>query len=123
MHFPTSARRVNAALAFANVLYYTRKYVLPSPTLSERSLVTAGQNNRRIDMRFILDRARCDGNGNCARAAPQLIVLDESDSPVMLHERVGEDHRAVAEAAVRACPKRALQLAGLATTKLSDKAS
>lgn len=61
-------------------------------------------------MNIIVNRALCDGNGNCAKAAPELFALDESDTLHVLKESVGEELRAKAEAAVRSCPKNALRL-------------
>jgi ferredoxin len=63
-------------------------------------------------MKIVVNWALCDGNGNCARAAPLLFALDENDSLRVLKEAPGEEHRAAAEAAVRSCPKNALSLDG-----------
>jgi ferredoxin len=62
-------------------------------------------------MIVIVNRALCDGNGNCAREAPELFSLDANDSLRVLKESFGDEQRAKAEAAVRACPKNALRLA------------
>ena len=61
-------------------------------------------------MKISVNRALCDGNGNCAAAAPELFQLDDNDELVVLNDSPGEDLRAKAEAAVRACPKNALSL-------------
>jgi len=61
-------------------------------------------------MRITFNRALCDGNGNCAAAAPELFLLDDNDELVVLNEHPGEELRSKAEAAVRACPKNALSL-------------
>jgi len=58
-------------------------------------------------MRIIVDRAACDGNGLCARAAPGLIAMDDDDEPVILAATLDEDQLADARAAVAACPKAA----------------
>lgn len=61
-------------------------------------------------MKVIVNRALCDGNGNCAAAAPELFALDDNDEMEVLQESFGEELRAKAEAAVRSCPKNALSL-------------
>jgi ferredoxin len=62
-------------------------------------------------MKVIVNRALCDGNGNCAREAPELFAMWDDDTLQVLKETVDEAHRAKAEAAVRSCPKNALRLA------------
>lgn len=61
-------------------------------------------------MRIVVNWSLCDGNGNCAKEAPELFAIDENDTMRLLRETFGEEHRAGAEAAVRACPKNALTL-------------
>lgn len=61
-------------------------------------------------MKISVNRALCDGNGNCAAAAPELFQLDDNDELVVLAEDVPEALRGKAEAAVRSCPKNALRL-------------
>ncbi len=61
-------------------------------------------------MRVVVDWSLCDGNGNCAKEAPELLSLDEKDELHVLKEAFGEEHRKNAEAAVRVCPKQALKL-------------
>lgn len=61
-------------------------------------------------MKITVNRALCDGNGNCAAAAPELFLLDDNDELVVLNDCPGEELRGKAEAAVRACPKNALSL-------------
>jgi ferredoxin len=62
-------------------------------------------------MKIVVNRALCDGNGNCAKEAPELIAMSQDDTPQMLTANFGEEYRARAEAAVRSCPKNALRLA------------
>ena len=62
-------------------------------------------------MRIVVDRGLCDGNGNCVKAAPALLALDEEEMVELRAESFGEADRAQAEAAVRSCPKAALRLA------------
>lgn len=61
-------------------------------------------------MKIVINRALCDGNGNCAKAAPEIIVMDQDDSPEIIKESFGPELRAKAEASVRSCPKNALRL-------------
>ncbi len=61
-------------------------------------------------MKVTVNRALCDGNGNCAAAAPELFALDDNDELVILQENFGGELRARAEAAVCSCPKNALSL-------------
>jgi len=61
-------------------------------------------------MKVIVNWALCDGNGDCARAAPELFALDDADKVKVLQETVSDALRAKAKAAVRACPKSALSL-------------
>ncbi|MGE3693103.1 MAG: ferredoxin [Novosphingobium sp.] len=61
-------------------------------------------------MKVIVNRALCEGNGNCEAVAPDLFRLDDDDELHMLKESIGEDYRARAQAAVQACPKNALSI-------------
>ena len=61
-------------------------------------------------MKVVVNWSLCDGNGNCAAAAPEIFELDEDDEMHLLQETIGEDLRARAELAVRSCPKNALSL-------------
>jgi ferredoxin len=61
-------------------------------------------------VRVVVNRALCEGNGNCEAAAPELFKLDDDDELHILQESLGEDLRARAEAAVRSCPKNALSI-------------
>ena len=61
-------------------------------------------------MQIVINRALCDGNGNCAKQAPDIVVMDQDDRPQILKASFGEQHRRQAEAAVRSCPKNALSL-------------
>jgi ferredoxin len=62
-------------------------------------------------MKVVVDWMRCDGNGACVVEAPQVFDLDDNDELVILQEEPAEDARGSVEAAVAACPKRALVLA------------
>jgi ferredoxin len=61
-------------------------------------------------MKVVVDWMRCDGNGACVLEAPEVFDLDDNDDLVVLQEQPGEEARSMVEAAVAACPKRALTL-------------
>lgn len=61
-------------------------------------------------MKVIVNWSLCDGNGNCSREAPELFTMNENDTMRVLQPTFGEEHRAQAENAVKACPKNALRL-------------
>ena len=61
-------------------------------------------------MKVIVDWMRCDGNGACVLEAPDVFELDDNDDLLVLQEEPGEDARVSVEAAVAACPKRALAI-------------
>jgi len=63
-------------------------------------------------MKVVVNRSLCDGNGNCAAAAPEIFALDDDDQLEVLRESFGEELRDKVEAAVRSCPKNALSLSG-----------
>ncbi|MFN2537057.1 MAG: ferredoxin [Mycobacteriales bacterium] len=53
---------------------------------------------------------QCEANGLCMAAAPTVFELDDSDDLHVLQEDPGEELRPQVTAAVRACPKQAIQL-------------
>jgi ferredoxin len=59
-------------------------------------------------MKVVVDLMRCDGNGACVLAAPKVFDLDDHDDLIILQEEPSEEARDSVEAAVAACPKRAL---------------
>jgi ferredoxin len=61
-------------------------------------------------MKVVVDWMRCDGNGACVLEAPEVFELDDNDDLIVLQDQPGEDLRGPVEAAVAACPKRALTL-------------
>ena len=62
-------------------------------------------------MRIVVNGSLCDGNGLCAKQAPELLEMDENDTPHILKERFGEEDREPAERAIKVCPKAALSIA------------
>ncbi len=64
----------------------------------------------RTATRLAVDRTACDGVGMCAHLAAGLIHLDRWGFPTVPREPVPDRSRRRAEAAVRACPRRALRL-------------
>ena len=60
-----------------------------------------------------IDPSVCDGVGICAHVAPDLIAVDSWGYPIVHPEplRSGGDRRQ-AEAAVAACPRKALRITG-----------
>jgi ferredoxin len=63
-------------------------------------------------MKVVVDWLRCDGNGSCVVEAPDVFDLNDDDELLVLQEQPGEDQRGPVEAAVSACPKRALAIEG-----------
>jgi ferredoxin len=61
-------------------------------------------------MKIVVDWERCEANGVCVRAAPELFHLDEKDSLHVLAGHVTPELRAKVEKAVRDCPRYALSL-------------
>ena len=61
-------------------------------------------------LRVVVNRSLCDGNGNCAREAPELFAIRDDDTLHVLKDIVDEAYRGKAEAAVQSCPKNALKL-------------
>jgi ferredoxin len=62
-------------------------------------------------MKVTVDWVLCEGNGVCAMEAPDHFEMDDDGELVVLKDTVSEAERGAVEAAVRACPKRALALA------------
>ena len=62
-------------------------------------------------MRVVVDYDRCESNGLCMAAAPEVFEVDDDDNLVVLQEQPAEELRAKVEDAVRRCPKQALSLA------------
>ncbi len=61
-------------------------------------------------VRIVVDYDLCESNALCVVSAPELFEIRDDDSLYVLDESPGEDLRAKAEAAVRACPKQAIKI-------------
>lgn len=61
-------------------------------------------------MKIVVDWDRCEANGLCVRAAPDVFRLDEKDMLHLSTEQVTPELRARVEKAVRDCPRQALSL-------------
>lgn len=61
-------------------------------------------------MRIDIDRARCEGHGQCEAAAPGLIALDDDAAPVFAFDEVPPELEDEAATAVLSCPVAALSL-------------
>ena len=60
---------------------------------------------------LVLDPAVCDGVGICAHLAPDLVSVDSWGYPIVSPDPLERgSERRQAEAAVRACPRKALHL-------------
>jgi len=61
-------------------------------------------------MKILVDRRLCDGTGACVVEAPTVFEVDDDDELILLQEEFGPDLLPQVEAAVRACPKHALEI-------------
>lgn len=61
-------------------------------------------------MNIVVDGDRCEANGVCVRAAPEVFQLDEQDRLHLLIAKVTPELRAQVARAVRGCPRQALSL-------------
>jgi ferredoxin len=63
-------------------------------------------------MKIIIDWGRCEGNGACVVAAPELFDIDDKDMLVVLDETPSEERRAALKRAIDSCPRRAISMEG-----------
>ncbi|HEX3842293.1 MAG TPA: ferredoxin [Acidimicrobiales bacterium] len=63
-------------------------------------------------MRVKVDWERCESNGLCMAAAPEVFEVRDDDLLYLLDEEPGEELRAKVEQAVRSCPRTALSIIG-----------
>ena len=61
-------------------------------------------------MRIVVDFDKCDSNGLCCAAAPDLFELDDQNFLVIKNEEPGEDQREALEEAARVCPTGAISI-------------
>lgn len=70
-------------------------------------------------MRLRVDPTACEAFGYCAELLPERITLDEWGYPLLNGAPLGEELLAAAQAAAKACPRRALSLIALTATTSS----
>ncbi len=63
-----------------------------------------------VDMKIVVDRERCEINALCVVNAPTVFEIDDRHQLQVLIENPPEELREQVEAAVRACPAKALRL-------------
>jgi ferredoxin len=61
-------------------------------------------------MKIVVDWSLCDGNALCAKAAPDLLTVDSSDTLHVLKPTFGQEDLERARRAVQVCPKCALRI-------------
>jgi ferredoxin len=69
-----------------------------------------GRDTASTPERLRVDPAACDGIGICAHIAPQLVTVDSWGFPIVSAGPVDQRTRRQANAALAACPRRALFL-------------
>ncbi|TML64576.1 MAG: ferredoxin [Actinobacteria bacterium] len=64
-------------------------------------------------MRVVIDELRCDANGVCVSACPEVFALDDDDDKVrVLQEEPDESLREKLDLAALMCPKAAITIEG-----------
>jgi ferredoxin len=63
-----------------------------------------------MTLKASIDWDKCQGNGVCARVAPEIFSVDEQGNSDVLMEEVPENLRAKAMLAVRGCPVQAVSV-------------
>jgi ferredoxin len=61
-------------------------------------------------MKIVVDWDRCEVNGACMDAAPEIFDINDDDDLVLLDEHPPEALREKAERAVSRCPKAAISI-------------
>lgn len=61
-------------------------------------------------MKIVVDHDRCEGHARCMETAPQLFEVRDDDRSYVLIDAPGEELRALAERAVRMCPRQAISI-------------
>jgi ferredoxin len=67
-----------------------------------------GLRRRRVVVRVIVDRDRCEGNAVCLGIAPDIFDLDDEDYAVVKTDPIPADQEELAEQAIAECPRAAL---------------
>ena len=60
--------------------------------------------------KLVVDKILCQGFGQCEALAEELFRMNEQGIAVILRQPENEDELALAQAAVRACPRKAIRL-------------
>ena len=79
------------------------------PLRSSTNTATSGTTE---PVKINVDFDRCQSNGLCMSAAPELFEVRDDGYLYVLMEEPGEDQRAAALDAVRLCPTQAISLEG-----------
>lgn len=66
-------------------------------------------------MKVFVDRDLCEANGVCERIAPRVFSLEANDRLTITSNEIPPELRAAVEAAVRSCPRGALEVAAVAS--------
>jgi ferredoxin len=70
-----------------------------------------------------IDSTRCQGHGRCYELAPDVFTDDERGYGSVRTPTFAADQRGAVEAAVHACPERAIQLSSQAAAPAQDSVS
>jgi len=60
--------------------------------------------------KLVVDKVLCQGFAQCEAIAEEFFRLDDRQIAVVLRQPQNEDELAMAEAAVRACPRKAIRI-------------
>jgi ferredoxin len=61
-----------------------------------------------MHMKVQVDQDRCEGNGRCQSAAPQVFEVRDDELSYVLVDEVPEDQKEAVERAIRLCPRQAI---------------
>jgi ferredoxin len=61
-------------------------------------------------MKITIDAELCQGHGRCYELAPQIFTDDDRGRGLIVDDVVGRDRHEPAQAAMNACPERAISL-------------
>jgi len=81
--------------------------------MARHATVREARADARHEAALRVDPSMCDGVGICAHLAPDLVAVDSWGYPIVRSEPLAAGReRRQAEAAVAACPRRALRITG-----------